>query len=200
MPLKIKPCILQGYLVVWIISKSIIAYWVKYLPYVFSHCERQLDLIRCLNAQMFWMRNWEEALGWWQWQQEGQYEPVNCQKISQAIKMHSAIFHVRDGLILTYIAVISCSPVKKWSYEILLDPFVGKEQVHRSWLFGEATGVLMYLLPALENFVATTISSVWQSSVCSPPCQLASVWMQNKLGVLKCWVSCSAMALDSSAV
>lgn len=198
-PLKIKPCILQGCLVFWIISKSIITYWVKYLPYVFSHCERQLDLIRCLNAQMFWMRNWEEALGWWQWQQEGQYEPMNCQKISQAIKMHSAIFHVQDDLILTYIAVISCSPVKKWSYESLLDPFVGKEQVH-SLGFLVKPRESWSTWPALENFVATTVSSMWQSTVCSPPCQLASVWMQNKLGVLKCWVSRSATAPDSSAV
>lgn len=46
-------------------------------------------------------------------QQEGQYEPVNCCKISQVIKPHSAIFYVQDDLILTYIAIISCSPVNK---------------------------------------------------------------------------------------
>ena len=115
---------------------------------MFSHCERQLFLIRCLNAQMFWMRNQDEALGWWQRQQEGQYEPVNCRKISRVIKLHSAILCVQDDLILTYTAIISCSPVsKRSSYESLLDPFVGKERVHRSWVFSKPGGVLVYLLP-----------------------------------------------------
>lgn len=46
-------------------------------------------------------------------QQEGQYEPVNCCKISQVIKLHSAIFCVKNDLILTYIVIIYVSPVNK---------------------------------------------------------------------------------------
>lgn len=123
---------------------------------------------------------------------KGQYQPRNCHSITQAIKLHSAIFGVEDDWILTYIAKISCSPENEWSHERLLSPFVGKERVQRSWVCSEPRGTPP---PALENgvsFLSAALLCVAKSSLSSPSWQLAFVWKWNKLLVLK--VSCRVVA------
>lgn len=121
---------------------------------------------------------------------KGQYEPVNCHSISQAIKLHSAIFCVQDDWILTYIAIISCSSVNEWSHASLLNPSVEKEQVQRSWVCSEPRDPASCLGERCTLHI-NCFSSVWQRVV-SPSWQPAFAWKWNKLGVLK--VSCSAMA------
>lgn len=93
---------------------------------------------------------------------KGQYEPVNCHSISQAIKLHSAIFYVQDEWILTYIAIISCSPVNGWSHENLLNPFVRKSECKGFAVNpGDSTSCLREWCPLHINY----FFSVWQRVV-----------------------------------
>lgn len=87
--------------------------------------------------------------------------------------------------------------VSKWWDESLLSPFVGKEQVHRSFSVNPGES---WSTSCLGERCPLHVNSVWQRSFCYSSCQLAFVWMWNKLGVLKCWVSRSAVAPNSSAV
>lgn len=113
-------------------------------------------------------------------------------------KLQSAISCIQGDLILTYIAVISCSPVNKWSYESLCGEGAS------AWIFGfqwpQGSLGLAAALKSGVPFISARLFCIAKSSFCSPSCQLEFVWMWNKLGVLKCWVSCSAVAQNSSAV
>lgn len=158
---------------------------------MFSHWEWQLDLIRCLNAQMFWMRNQGQALGWWQRQHLGTISA--CELPQHLPSSKTALFNLlcSGWLNLNLHSNSFLLTSKRWSHESA-QSFCGEGVSAKILGLQWAQGALPLALGSAVPFLSSTLLYVAMSSFSSPSWQLAFVWEWNKLVVLK--VSCSAMA------